>query len=352
MNTTRFALRMAEKGWLPDRIIRGGIRWLCAARLREIGADNADLAATSNELLLSRMERSPIAVNVGAANEQHYELPPDFFARVLGPRMKYSACWWGTGVDDLIVAEEQALQRSADYADLKDGQDILELGCGWGSLTLWMAQRYPTSRILAASNSSLQRTHIQRLAFEKGLRNVEVVTCDMNRFVPGRRFDRVVSIEMFEHMRNWTALFKRVHGWMHPGGRLYLHIFCHRSVAYLFEAKHDDDWMSRHYFTGGMMPSDDLALRTCKPFRIEQRWTWDGTHYARTAEAWLRNLDANSHLIAPLFSTERNSAAGASDATLQRWRIFFMACAELFGYRQGREWWVSHYRFARDDGAC
>lgn len=348
---TRIAMRFAEKGLIPDGLIRAGIRRLCRERLDEIGTHDPSLTAAAIDRFIRQMELAPIAVQTQSANEQHYEVPPAFFQQVLGPRMKYSACWWAEQTTSLAQAEEDALQQSAGYADLQNGQDVLELGCGWGSLTLWMAERYPDSRIVAVSNSALQRLHISYAALERGLRNIEVITSDMNHFAPERRFDRVVSVEMFEHMRNWSALFKRVHGWLRPGGRFYMHVFCHRNTPYLFEPRDDTDWMSRHFFSGGMMPSDELPLRIHQPLRLEQRWIWDGTHYARTAEAWLKNLDQHRDQMPMLLDSSGAHAHTTPELWIQRWRIFFMACAELFGYRNGREWWVSHYRFCRQEPA-
>ncbi|MBK9383603.1 MAG: class I SAM-dependent methyltransferase [Planctomycetes bacterium] len=344
MSLSQRLLAAAERGVLPDALIRAGIRRLCRARLRELGADPARRAAAL-EQFVADMDRAPLALVPEKANEQHYELPPAFLALCLGARRKYSSCWFPPGIDELDRAEEAALEQSCARAELEDGQRILELGCGWGSLTLWMAERYPRASITALSNSTPQRLHIESELARRGLRNVRVLTADINGFETAERFHRVVSIEMFEHLRNWRELFARIARWLEPGGKLWFHVFCHRDTAYAFETAGEDDWMGRYFFSGGMMPSDDLALRFQRDLELEARWRWDGTHYQRTAEAWLANLDRRRAEALPLL--EQVYGAAEAPRWLQRWRMFFLACAELFGFAAGREWWVAHYRLAR-----
>ncbi len=293
------------------------------------------------------MASAEIAPLPHKANEQHYEVPAAFFAKVLGPHRKYSSCYWGTGIDSLEDAEVASLQETCARAGIHDGMEILELGCGWGSLSLWIAARYPASRITSVSNSRSQREYIEEQARGRGIENLQVVTCDVNELAFNKRFDRVISVEMFEHTRNWRLLFERVADWLRPQGRFFMHIFVHRAVPYLFEPKDASDWMSQHFFSGGMMPSDDLPLFFQDRMILKDRWRWDGTHYEKTANAWLANMDKNKHALWPLF--QQVYGRDFARAWWMRWRMFFMACAELFGYAGGQEWWVSHYLFQRRD---
>ena len=334
----------AEAGYVPDALIRAGIRRLCRRRLKDELARDPDAYAARYSAFLEVLRRSEIAVETDAANRQHYELPPTFFEEVLGPHLKYSACWYSSPGDSLEQAEASMLARTCERAELANGQRILEMGCGWGSLTLWMGQHYPDANIVAVSNSAPQREFILSRARSRGLNNIDVVTADMNVFDTTRRFDRAVSVEMFEHMRNYDSLLRRIASWLNSNGKLFVHIFCHRYLHYPFETAGDDNWLGRYFFTGGIMPAWDTLLHFQEDLKIEQSWSVSGTHYQRTAEAWLRNLDSKRDALRPVLATVYGDDARV---WLQRWRIFFMACAELFGYDDGNEWLVGHYRFTR-----
>ena len=326
-----------ERGLVPELLVRAGIRRLLAERLR---AEAARQPAFRSEWLAA-MSSGPIAMVPALANAQHYEVPPEFFVQVLGRQLKYSSCYWPEGVDTLDDAEEAMLAMTAKRAELADGQRILDLGCGWGSLSLWMARHFPASTIVAVSNSLPQRSFIEARARAMGLSNLTVLTADMNDFAaPGDRFDRIVSVEMFEHMRNWEALLGRARQWLRDDGRLFLHVFAHRRFAYPFEADGDDNWMGRNFFSGGMMPSVDLLGQLDIPFSIVAQHEVSGTHYARTAEAWHGNLLARARTLEPLFAGDLGPRAAR--VQIERWRIFFLACAELFAYHGGTEWVVSH----------
>jgi cyclopropane-fatty-acyl-phospholipid synthase len=321
---------------LPDAIPRRGIAALVRRTDRRLAT-----APDTEAAFAAGMDSFPIALHADAANAQHYELPPAFFAHVLGPRRKYSCCLYDGGAGTLAEAEERALAETAAHADLRDGQEILELGCGWGSLSLWLAENYPASAITAVSNAAAQRRHVEAEAARRGFANLRVVTADMNRFEPGQRFDRVVSVEMFEHMANWRALLTRVRDWLRPDGRLFLHVFAHRRAPYRFDHGDPADWIARHFFTGGIMPSHGLIRRFPDLFAVEQEWRWSGTHYQRTAEHWLANYDRNASEIETVL---RHVYGGGATIWRRRWRLFFLATAELFGHDRGAAWGVSHYR--------
>ena len=336
---------LAESGRLPDALIRLGIRRLCSQRLREERAGGIESESARRASRIAMLRESPVAIETKAANEQHYELPPGFFQLCLGKRLKYSSCLFPRGDESLDQAEELMLAASCERAELRDGQRILELGCGWGSLTLWMAERYPNASITAVSNSAPQREHIQARCRERGFANVTVLTHDANTLeLPAASFDRCVSVEMFEHMRNYQTLLARIASWLAPGGKLFVHVFCHKDLMYPFEVDGDDNWMGRYFFTGGLMPAADTLLHFQRDVVLEETWRLSGRHYARTANLWLANHDARAEAVQAVL---RNAYGEHAATWNQRWRMFWMACAELFGYRDGEEWLVAHYRFAK-----
>lgn len=344
-NTRRLTLtEMAERGWFPDALVRFAIRQQLAAKLRvEAAAGHFE----SVDAFARELETMPIAIETEKANQQHYELPSAYFSEVLGPRRKYSSCLWQDGITTLPEAEIAALEQVAERAQLQPGQRMLELGCGWGSFCLFAAERYPESQIVAVSNSRTQRAYIEEQASFRGLRNLTVLTADVNTFSPPGSFDRIVSIEMFEHMKDYRSLMGRIASWLRPGGQLFVHIFTHHTYAYHFEDEgRETDWMAHYFFSGGSMPSDDLLLRYQDDLRIEGHWRVNGKHYQRTLEAWLTRHDAARGRILELFEKTYGSAEQAK-IWFQRWRMFYMACSELFGYRDGWQWHVSHYRFAK-----
>ena len=341
-------LQLIEKGYVPKPILRRGIRKLLDERLREqrsIFEPSRDQALTD---WVSQMRTSDIAPVPEKANEQHYEVPPEFFRLTLGRNLKYSSAFYGEKSTTLDDAEEEMLRITCMRADLIDGQDVLELGCGWGSLTLWMAKNYPASKIRAVSNSAPQREYILATAAERGLNNIEILTADMNEFRSDQRYDRVVSVEMFEHMRNWEKLLSRVSEWLLPDGRVFMHVFAHQRYAYPFEVRDETDWMSKYFFTGGMMPCPDLIDQLNIPLEVEQRWEVSGTHYARTSEDWLKNLETNKARVLEIF--EETYGAGEAVRWYHRWRVFFLSCAELFAFAGGNEWIVSHVRLRPIEG--
>ncbi len=337
MNITAAALGAGERVAWPDPLLRAAIKMLVSRTKRRLRSDDAPAEAD----FARRMAEFPIAINTREANDQHYEVPAELFALMLGPQRKYSCCYYEHPAVSLAQAEERALAETAQHAALADGQRILELGCGWGSLSLWMARRYPGARIVSVSNSSSQRAYIARCAEAEGLRNLMVITADINAFTPPGQFDRVVSVEMFEHMSNWPALLKRVVSWLTPEGAIFLHVFCHRGAPYRFDAGDCADWIAQHFFTGGIMPSHGLIRQFGDLVAVEQEWWWDGNHYRRTADHWLANFDRNAAEIDRVLRKFYGS-----EATLwhRRWRLFLHATSGLFGHSNGTEWGVSHYR--------
>lgn len=338
---TKLAIELIETGWLPDGISRQAIRRLCTRRLHAIEAGGNDEIQQRRRSFIEAARRGPIAPVPEKANEQHYEVPAEFYALVLGSRRKYSSCYWPEGVSSLDAAEDASLRASCSHADLEDGMRVLDLGCGWGSLSLWIAEHFPNCRITAVSNSHSQREYIEQRSAELGFSDrLSVITADMNHFASTQSFDRVMSIEMFEHMRNYDELLRRVSSWLNDGGKLFVHIFCHRQHAYEFSQTGADDWMGRHFFTGGIMPSDDYFSHFSNDMQVRDQWRWNGRHYQQTAEAWVANLDRHRDQLLPIIEA---AYGGQAKRWWRRWRLLFLAGAELFGYRNGDEWYVSHY---------
>jgi cyclopropane-fatty-acyl-phospholipid synthase len=331
--------------FLPDFLIRFGIRRLLRQRLQDECETNTELQQQRLMNFIAEMNRGPIAMNTLEANAQHYEVPTKFFQLVLGRHLKYSSGYWRNGVNNLDRAEHDMLELTCERAELRNGQRILELGCGWGSLSLFMAQRFPKSNITAVSNSRTQKQYIDSEAEKRGITNLAVLTADMNSFTTAKKFDRIVSVEMFEHMRNYKRLLAKISSFLSDNGKLFIHIFTHREYAYLFEVKDETDWMSKYFFTGGMMPSDRLLFYFNENVTISNHWHVSGIHYQKTAEAWLQNMDRHKEKILPLF--EQTYGNDEAEKWWLYWRVFFMACAELWGYKNGDEWIVSHCLFEK-----
>lgn len=335
-----------ERGCMPDKLVRMGIRRLLKKRLAAVDQGSSVANRKRLDALIEEFSNGPLALVPEKANEQHYEVPAELFVKTLGQRLKYSGCYWPEGVADLNQAEEAALAKSCEHAELVDGMDVLELGCGWGSLSLWMAEYYPNANITSVSNSASQREFILQRAKERGLdKNLNVITCDVNDLQCQQDFDRVVSVEMFEHVRNHKELFRRIAGWLKTDGKLFAHIFCHREWTYKFQDENSSDWMSRYFFSGGIMPGNRLFAQYQDDLQLQEQWKWDGTHYQKTCEAWLRNMDQNRVQIMPLL--QETYGKDLAVVWFNRWRMFYLACSELFGYRGGEEWWVSHYLFSK-----
>jgi len=332
-----------DRGLFPDMVLRWGVRSRCRELLSAARKKSCEKHQEDFEALLAILEESPVAVETASANEQHYELPAAFFEKVLGPRLKYSSCYWEER-DDLATAEERMLQLTCARAELADGQRILELGCGWGSLTLFMAENYPSAQITAVSNSRSQREFILKRAREKGLSNVDVLTADMNSFAPPAQYDRIVSVEMFEHLRNYRVFFRRLHTALASGGKIFIHIFAHQSEPFLYDHEVEDNWMARYFFTGGTMPSAQLLPRLAENFRLARHWQVNGKHYEKTLNEWLLRMDQNRSVILPILKATYGKESGAWWA---RWRLFFLSCAEFFGFDDGNQWSIQHYLFEK-----
>lgn len=341
MSAGGLGVRLAESGRIPDIAVRLGIRRLIRQRLREEARH-----PLRRQELLAELREGPISRESARANEQHYEVPAAFFEAVLGPRMKYSACYWSEDVDDLGEAELAMLELVGERARLVEGLRILDLGCGWGSFSLWAAQRYPSSHVTAVSNSASQKAFIDRRVAELGIENLTTQTADVNDFKPTGVFDRVISVELFEHLRNYESLLERINSWLTPDGRLFVHVFCHRKLMYRFESDGPGNWMGREFFTGGIMPASDTLPEFQGDLRLERQWHLNGRHYRDTARAWLRNLDTNRAVAAEALATRSADLRRREiDRQVQRWRMFLMACEELFGFGNSTEWEVCHYLF-------
>ncbi len=334
-----------EENKLPDFLIRFGIRRLLKVRLDDEDKGTLELQQNHLNEYIDSLKKSPVAVNTRDANEQHYEVPTEFYKYVLGKRMKYSGGLWNANVDSLDTSEEDMLALSVVRAEIKNGQSVLELGCGWGSMSLYIAEKFPKCKVIGVSNSKTQKEYIDAVAKERGLKNVKIITMDMNVFTIATKFDRIVSVEMLEHMKNYQALFKRISGFLKEDGKFFVHIFTHKTFAYPFEVIDESDWMAKYFFTGGMMPSHDLFLHFQDDISILKQWTVDGRHYGKTSEAWLKNMDSNREKILPIF--EKTYGKENTTKWWVYWRVFFMSCAELWNFDEGQEWIVSHYLFAK-----
>lgn len=335
---------LLSRGLIPETIIRFSIQQLLRKRLADESSHNVAESQEQLNRLIEQLKTSAIAVETGEANRQHYELPPGFFKLVMGRRLKYSCGLWNPDTKDLSEAEENMLKLYVQRAEIQDGMDILELGCGWGSLSLYLAQNFPKAKVTGVSNSKAQREFILQRASELGVKNLEIITQDVNRLELDRSFDRVVSIEMFEHMRNYQELLDRISSWLKPDGKLFVHIFTHRHLAYLFEDNDASDWLTRNFFSGGIMPSDHLLYYFNRSLRIDNHWVVNGQHYQKTSEAWLANMKANKEEVMKIFHVHYGTDA---HKWWNFWKIFFLSCAELWGFRQGNEWHVSHYLFRK-----
>ncbi len=340
-----FLVSLTENGKIPDPLLRFGVRKLCSTRLRSL--EREFKLDSSYKNYVSMIGSSPVAVETKAANEQHYEVPAEFYKLCLGPNLKYSCAYWEAGCTSLHEAENRSLELTMEHAELRDGMKILELGCGWGSLSLAMAAKFPNASITAVSNSNSQRAFITALAESRGLKNLKVLTRDVSQIEDfgAEKFDRIVSVEMFEHFRNYSTLLGRINNWLNADGKLFVHIFTHKQFPYLFETDGADNWMGKYFFTGGQMPSQNLLNEFKNDLILDRQWEWNGTHYQKTSEAWLKNMDQHKNQILRLF--EKTYGSDISIQWFNRWRMFYIAVAELFGFSSGNEWGVTHYLFKK-----
>ncbi len=338
-------IRALHTGRIPDWLIRTVLRFRLSQTLRRRYRASVEERTAEKQALIQKLRRSPIAIHTDDPNEQHYEVPSAFFEMVLGKRLKYSCCFWPKGVSTLNQAEEAMLRLTCDRAQIEDGLEILDLGCGWGSLSLWIGEKFPNSQVTAVSNSRTQREYIEQRCRELGLHNIQAISADVVDYQPTLQFDRVLSIEMFEHMKNYERLLARIASWLKPGGLLFVHVFSHREFAYEFDASDARNWMAQTFFTGGTMPSDDLLLHFQRDLTLVGHWCLDGIHYARTLRAWLANLDDRQPEVRKIMST----VYGLENETrwLVNWRLFFLVCSEVWNLGRGREYLVSHYLFQK-----
>lgn len=337
---TSYAIQFAEDGWLPDNCVRLGIQGLLRQRLRQSARGNSSQSNATHDFA-DRMRNSPLLESAVEANQQHYEVPAEFFRHILGKHMKYSCGFWESAATTLDQAEEAMLKLTCQRAAIEDGMRILELGCGWGSLSLWLADHFPRSQVVAVSNSNSQRKFIESQSKSRGLANLQVLTRNVAEFESTDLFDRILSVEMFEHFRNHAILLERISGWLTTTGKLFVHVFCHHQTPYCFEVNSPGDWMARHFFTGGIMPSAGLLNEYDEHLYVERQWNVNGTHYSQTCEAWLQNLDSVYNELLKLFTKDTDQATAR--LRLQRWRMFFLACSELFRFDNGNQWYVAHY---------
>lgn len=341
-------MALVERNAVPDVVLRAGIRRNLRVKCLKTFANVEDELRCEQDFIEDLRRRETIAIETDKANEQHYEVPTSFYELCLGSKKKYSCCLYEDARTTLDDAETAMLEKYCERGELKDGMAVLELGCGWGSLSLYLAEKYPKSKICGVSNSKTQKEFIDGEAAKRGLTNLEIVTRDVNKFEPPGglgSYDRIVSIEMFEHMKNYDTLFQRCETWLKPGGCMFVHIFCHKTYPFHYDVEDESDWMSKYFFTGGTMPTDRMFAYFARKLHLKRQWRVNGKHYSRTCEDWLRNLDKNYKKAAPIL----DETYGKQNRTkwYVYWRLFFLSCSELFNYNDGNEWYVGHYLFEK-----